>query len=431
MNLRISAAPEDFKSKTKASAFDQAFKIERTLQKCIYGRVVLARHRVSQNLRAVKIVEKSLVRDRRSRTGQAVIESAASELTLLTLLRDEKPHPHLATLAPVSEQFEDDNRAYLAMPFANKGDLFSYVDAFQDDSSETGAPVDGKPASWAQREAARTVRRLFGQIVAAVLHLHKHVGWAHNDLSLENVLLHREATGAPLAACVCDYGLALPLGAPWDARRRKAGKMPYQAPEIYAGRVPGDVCGASGDIFSLGVMLFMMLFHTPPFEVPHRSDRRFAHAQMGPHGLNELLRLWGLKDELRSAVAAADGACGAESLLSLLHGMLRDNPLERVTLADVAAHPWVSGATSALARATANAIPPPALRSDVAGHLAAGSFRGTVSAAIPGRGVYPAQKRDANAAPPSPTSVFVCDEEKSEGAGGWAEVVASADAGRA
>eukprot|EP00456_Euglypha_rotunda_P058658 TRINITY_DN48768_c0_g1_i4.p1 TRINITY_DN48768_c0_g1~~TRINITY_DN48768_c0_g1_i4.p1 ORF type:complete len:111 (-),score=7.42 TRINITY_DN48768_c0_g1_i4:10-342(-) len=73
---------------------------------------------------------------------------------------------------------------------------------------------------------------------------------------------------------ICDFGLAqecspktyFPKGSP------RRGKTLYMAPEIFA-HYPYH--GQQADIWSIGVILFLMLTGAPPWEIPAMSDKRF------------------------------------------------------------------------------------------------------------------------------------------------------------
>jgi len=162
-------------------------------------------------------------------------------------------------------------------------------------------------------------------VASALDHLHSRLGFAHNDVSLENILLTK--TGSPV---LCDFGLAHPLGRPWDIRRRFSGKLPYKAPEIHLGTISRST--AEADVFSLGVTLFILLVGIPPFDLPDpRRDQRYAYIQQGR--LGELLQLWG-KTDLPATV------------IELMHQMMAHEPQRRITLREFLAHPWMAGAAS-------------------------------------------------------------------------------------
>ncbi|GLE10938.1 hypothetical protein PINS_up023210 [Pythium insidiosum] len=108
-------------------------------------------------------------------------------------------------------------------------------------------------------------------------------GFAHRDLSLENVLVTDDNT-----CKVCDFGLAAVADQPSN---ETVGKMFYMAPEVLSG---SSYDPKKADVWSLGVMLFIMLFGAPPVESAAPTDARFKiistkgirhpHWSMGPHG---------------------------------------------------------------------------------------------------------------------------------------------------
>jgi serine/threonine-protein kinase Chk1 len=101
------------------------------------------------------------------------------------------------------------------------------------------------------------------------------------------------------------------------------GKLPYMSPETFANRTNWD--GEAIDIFSSGTILFCMLTGNRSYQQPHATDAQFYWMT---HGLSQLLSDWGIG-------LSHDG-------LSLLKGMLTINPRERLTLDEVANHPWFS-----------------------------------------------------------------------------------------
>ena len=77
----------------------------------------------------------------------------------------------------------------------------------------------------------------------------------------------------------------------------------------------------------MGIILFILLAGVPPLELPTLADPRFKMIATGR--LNELLDIW----QLRLSTPARD----------LLDRLLQVEPTRRATIADVLAHPWVTG----------------------------------------------------------------------------------------
>lgn len=97
--------------------------------------------------------------------------------------------------------------------------------------------------------------------------------------------------------------------------------------QIYRNQVPFN--GFSADIWSTGVMLFIMVTGAPPFERPDDADPRFQMIARGRMG--EMLDSWGMHH-----VSA--------SVRDLMMKMLVvDDPSRRLTVEQIAMHPWMRG----------------------------------------------------------------------------------------
>ena len=178
-------------------------------------------------------------------------------------------------------------------------------------------------------------RSLFRQLVSALQHMHA-LGVYHGDVKPENVLvLGGEAR-------LADFG-----GAAFTRlSRRPCATVQYGSPEAVAahracsaGRA-GDspvVDAALGDVWGLGVSLLVALTTYMPWESAEESDGRYAHWVKGfvecvdGELPVELARRMFLGEE-ESEVSSC--------LLSLVAGMLHPNPGARLTMEQVAAHPW-------------------------------------------------------------------------------------------
>lgn len=106
--------------------------------------------------------------------------------------------------------------------------------------------VDG-PLPW--RDALAAASRIADVLVA----VHR-AGVVHQDVSAENVLVTDQG------AVLLDFGLAVEVGSS-DPIGKYAGTPPYVAPERAAGASPHP----TGDVYSLGVLLFEMLTGRRPY----------------------------------------------------------------------------------------------------------------------------------------------------------------------
>jgi len=281
------------------------YEVECVLQKAIFGEVLLVKSLWTEQPKqwVLKVAQKALLKRGVAADGCQVFEDYEQEISILSASRED-PHPNLLAAAPAGNQVPDDlSTCYTCLPYLKGGELFALIE-------RDGALGDNLEAKQMSRGIAEGIQ-----------HLHRELGFSHNDISLENVLL--TSVGRPV---VCDFGLALPLGEAWDPMRRFSGKLQYQAPEVFLGTVRH--ASAAADIFSLGVTIFVLITGIPPFEAPDAaSDLRFSYIQNCR--MRELLDLW------QQEVSA--------EAVEMLTGMLVADPRKRMTMEEVLAHPWMRG----------------------------------------------------------------------------------------
>ena len=105
----------------------------------------------------------------------------------------------------------------------------------------------------------------------------------------------------------------------------QGGRWTYMAPEIVSSEEHFD--GYAIDLWAAGVILFILLVGRSPFEIAVETEPCFSTFSSG--GVKETLRHWD--------VPISDEAC------DLLQGMMWSDPSDRLNLAQIATHPWVTG----------------------------------------------------------------------------------------
>jgi len=290
-------------------AFDKTFTCIKTLQKAIFGNVLLCDHTQKRAKRAVKVLEKKLINNRHSADNLPVFESAQMEILILREMR-KSPHPNVLCLAPEDEQFEDEEFMYVVTPYCEGGELFAKC-------------ADGQLSH-------DNILALFMKIMQGLQHLHE-CGFVHNDVSLENILLRKTNNigpnwkssqgGLDYEPVLCDFGLCSRIG----ETSVKRGKIQYQAPEVIFGDVVANSSNPKSDVYSLGVVLFILIFKYPPYDFPHLKDPRFAHIQAGK--MKDLLRLWNVYH------------LASPTMIDLLQSMLWQKANDRPSLQSVMESP--------------------------------------------------------------------------------------------
>lgn len=274
--------------------------IQKRLAPALFGDVLLCAHKPSGGaLVAVKRVQMAAAKAQRTlASGKAVREDVALERALGRRFRAAGGHAHVLVLR---EEIEFDGYLYLVSDFCARGELYEIVSSGEADGA---LPVE-------------TTRKYVRQIATGVRFVHA-MGFAHRDLSLENVLVDADDS-----CKVCDFGLACATD---KQAHETVGKMFYMAPEVVA--VPADGYDATkADVWSLGVMLFIMLVGAPPVERASAADARFR--LIASEGVRALIDRWDLTDSL-----PADA-------LDLLARMIRVDADARATMDEVLAHPFL------------------------------------------------------------------------------------------
>ncbi len=204
---------------------------------------------------------------------------------------------------------------WIAMELADGGDLFDKIEA------DVGVGED-------------ISHFYFTQLMSAVSYMHSK-GVAHRDIKPENILLSKDGD-----LKVADFGLAALFRKDTEIRlcNTVCGSPPYIAPEVVAGkRVKRENILESGyapnvaDIWSCGVVLFVLLVGNTPWDEPTMKSYEFK----------EYVETSGrTSDELWHKLSPG--------VQSLLRGMLKLDPKERFTLEEVRRHPWFTRANSYL-----------------------------------------------------------------------------------
>lgn len=106
---------------------------------------------------------------------------------------------------------------------------------------------------YTEKDAARLMK----QILEAVNYLHHH-GICHRDLKPENILLSSMSDNFQLK--LIDFGLSKVLKTMNGLMKDKVGTVYYMAPEVLQGKYT-----LKCDVWSCGVILYIMLCGNPPF----------------------------------------------------------------------------------------------------------------------------------------------------------------------
>eukprot|EP01083_Nonionella_stella_P037679 102693_1 len=167
-------------------------------------------------------------------------------------------------------------------------------------------------------------RTYFKQIVNGLEACHN-ANVVHRDLKPQNLLLD-----AKYNLKITDFGLSKIIQSDADAimKTTYVGTRGYQAPELLLNQKYDLKC----DIFSVGVILFILMAGYPPFEQAAKTDKWFKPLMKG-----NIDKFW--KAHQKSPIAQIPDA------KDLLTRMLCFEPKKRIDMNGIKKHKWMKGET--------------------------------------------------------------------------------------
>jgi len=222
-----------------------------------------------------------------SRVSTEFLDELRNEIIVLQSL----DHPNIVK---AYEVYENKVNIYLVLENCTGGDLYSR------------GPYSEKYSA-----------KIIGKLLSAILHMHNH-NITHRDLKFENVMFESNAEDAEIK--LIDFGLAKKC----DPKKSKymsagVGTIYTIAPEIFSGVYTSQV-----DMWSIGVMTYMLLSSSKPFH-EKRKSRMISRITRGDYTFYS--SVWqNLSEESKKFV---------ESLIVV-------EPTKRLTAKQAMKHTWLS-----------------------------------------------------------------------------------------
>lgn len=207
------------------------YDVVKQLGKGSYGRVYQVKNKTTGEFRACKQLSKSNINN---------LEKFNREIEILI----KTDHPNIIKLYEV---FEDSRFLYLIMEECTGGELFDRIlDHIQ------------KGKMYSEKDAAN----IFKQLMSAIAYCHSNQ-ICHRDLKPENMLYSTKEDNSLIK--VIDFGLSRIVTE--KQMKTKVGTAYYVSPEVLNGNYD-DRC----DIWSAGVILYILLSGEPPFNGPNDNE---------------------------------------------------------------------------------------------------------------------------------------------------------------
>ncbi|CAN0903485.1 Calcium-dependent protein kinase 30 [Linum grandiflorum] len=254
-----------------------------------FGITYLCTDRETKESLACKSISK-----RKLRTAVDV-EDVRREVAIMSSL------PEHSNIVKLRATYEDLENVHLVMELCEGGELFDRIVA---------------RGHYSERAAATVART-----IAEVVRMCHDNGVIHRDLKPENFLFANKKENSPLKAI--DFGLSV-FFKPGEKFTEIVGSPYYMAPEVLKRNYGQEV-----DVWSAGVILYILLCGVPPF---------WAETEQGV-ALSILRGVLDFKREPWPQIS--------ESAKGLVRQMLEPDPSKRLTAQQVLDHPWIQNAKKA------------------------------------------------------------------------------------
>jgi calcium/calmodulin-dependent protein kinase I len=234
-----------------------------------------------------------------------VIKKAKLNADELAVVHDEVEimhkisHPNCVTLY---EMFETKSKLYMVMELLTGGELFDRIVA---------------KGSYSEKEASGVIKN----VASAIQYLHQS-GVVHRDLKPENLIYLNKTDDSPIK--ITDFGLAKFRANQNVDMHTACGTPGYVAPEV----LKGEKYDKAVDLWSLGVILYILLCGFPPF-YHQNTNMLYKQIKKGEYDF---------PDPYWTDIS--------DSAKELVRGLLTVDPKKRMSAKDVLAHPWIAGKTA-------------------------------------------------------------------------------------
>eukprot|EP01018_Ginkgo_biloba_P008955 Gb_00926 [translate_table: standard] len=259
------------------------YSLGRELGRGQFGVTYLCTNKVTGELFACKSIAK------RKLTSKDDVDDVKREVQIMNHLIGQP------NIVQMKGAYEDRHSVHLVMELCAGGELFDRIIA---------------KGHYSERAAAAVFRT-----IVQVVHTCHSMGVMHRDLKPENFLLLNKEENSPLKAT--DFGLSVFIE-PGKVYRDIVGSAYYVAPEVLRRNY-----GQEADVWSAGVILYILLSGVPPFWA--ETERGIFDAVLEGH----------------VDFDTAPWPSISRSAKDLVGKMLKQDPKERISALQVLSHPWI------------------------------------------------------------------------------------------
>ena len=254
------------------------YQIKGKIGEGMFGKVKLGIHLLTKEKVAIKIFDKRKIKNEKEK------EYIKREISILKKLN------HYNTIK-LYNIIENENFIFLIQEYIPNGELLNFLE-----KTENLTEI--------------YICKIYQQIISGIEYLYE-IGIAHRDLKLENILLNDNKD-----IKIIDFGLSNKYNKEnEELLQSSCGSPCYAAPEMIKG---SKYHGVDTDIWSSGIILYLMLCKSFPFNDKNNS-KLYQKILGGKFSLPNYL---------------------SNDVKDLLSKLLKVNPNERIKLNEIKKHPW-------------------------------------------------------------------------------------------
>jgi len=313
--------------------FKEKYEVERLVASGAFSPVYLSREKKTGTPCAVKFI-RNVATNSPVPTPRVQEHYFKNESKILKLIQN-NPHPYICN---IKELLEDDEGMLVVQEFVSNGTLFEWV-----------SRVEHK------KNREEKVRKMFWKILCAVDHLHNNLWIVHRDIKLENIMLDNNKDPK-----VIDFNLSTRWSKDKVISTEFCGSLLYCPPELLRKK---SYSGPPQDVWSLGVLLYVMLFSIFPFGPEEKREEELGREE-STNGKGKETQLFLFEEEeegeeeetqkkreqerqetkeeiIKKIIEGKFSVPSSSSLvINILRSVLVVNPRKRPTITELKAHPW-------------------------------------------------------------------------------------------
>jgi calcium-dependent protein kinase len=273
--------------------FGKAYRVQRKKDKAIFAAKQISKARFYRL-------------DKDASRRQALLIAMKGEIDIMRRLS----HKYIVNLIGV---FEDKHTLWIVMEECKGGELFDRITARRRYAEPDAAPI-------AQ------------MLLDALYYMHDHHRVVHCDLKPDNILFVTKEEDSPIK--IIDFGMSKVLPR-LRSLQELCGTPYYTAPEVIDGSY-----GHAADVWSVGVIMYVMIFGYPPFYVnpAHFYGRAEAEAiyDLVGKGFDPVVKK-GYGPWFPRKIPVSPEA------MDLIGRLLETDRAKRLTAKEALMHPWIKG----------------------------------------------------------------------------------------